>query len=41
MLIELNVGNLIEPFSGRRWMPAEIDREIALRVGRLQTYDIN
>ncbi len=24
MLIELNVGNLIEPFSGRRWNQAEI-----------------
>jgi acyl-CoA synthetase (AMP-forming)/AMP-acid ligase II len=34
MLIELNVGNLVEPFGGRRWDKAEIHRQIALRVGR-------
>jgi acyl-CoA synthetase (AMP-forming)/AMP-acid ligase II len=37
MLIELNVGNLIEPFSGRRWDQAEIHRQVALRVGRFQS----
>lgn len=40
MLIELNLGNLIEPFSGRRWSPAEINRQIALRVGRLQSLGV-
>lgn len=37
MLIELNVGNLVEPFGGRRWEKAEIHRQVALRVGRLQS----
>ena len=37
MLIELNAGNLIEPFGGRRWSQAEIRRQIALRVGRFQS----
>ena len=37
MLIELNAGNLIEPFGGRRWSQAEIHRQIALRVGRFQS----
>ena len=36
MLMELRVGCLVEPFSGRRWSPAEIQREVALRVGRLR-----
>lgn len=37
MLVELNLGNLVEPLSGRRWDKAEIRRQIALRVGRLQS----
>ena len=37
MLIELNAGNLSEPFGGRRWSQAEIHRQIALRVGRFQS----
>ncbi len=36
MLIKLNVGELVEPFGGRRWQRAEIHRQIALRVGRFQ-----
>jgi acyl-CoA synthetase (AMP-forming)/AMP-acid ligase II len=36
MLLELQVGNLIEPFSGRRWSRAEIGVEIARRVARFQ-----
>ena len=36
MLLELEVGNLIEPFSGRRWDRAEIIRQVALRVARFQ-----
>ncbi len=36
MLITLNVGELVEPFGGRRWNKAEIHRQIALRIGRFQ-----
>jgi acyl-CoA synthetase (AMP-forming)/AMP-acid ligase II len=36
MLLELQVGNLIEPFSGRRWDPAEIRRQVARRMARFQ-----
>lgn len=36
MLLELTVGNLIEPFSGRRWDRAEILPQIARRVARFQ-----
>jgi acyl-CoA synthetase (AMP-forming)/AMP-acid ligase II len=37
MLIELNVGNLVEPFGGRRWDKPEIHRQVALRLGRFQS----
>jgi oxalate---CoA ligase len=37
MLIELIVGNLVEPFGGRRWDKAEIHRQVALRAGRFQS----
>jgi oxalate---CoA ligase len=37
MLIELNVGNLVEPFGGRRWDKAEIHRQVTLRLGRFQS----
>jgi len=40
MLIELNLGNLIEPLSGRRWDQAEIGRQIALRVARFGSLDL-
>ena len=36
MLLELQVGNLVEPFSGRRWERADIQREIARRVARFE-----
>ena len=36
MLLEQQVGNLLEPFSGRRWDHAEISRQIARRVARFQ-----
>jgi acyl-CoA synthetase (AMP-forming)/AMP-acid ligase II len=36
MLIELEFGNIVEPFSGRRWDRAEMHRQIALRLGRFQ-----
>ena len=37
MLIELNAGNLIEPFGRRRWSQTEIHRQIAFRVGSFQS----
>ncbi len=36
MPIELGVGILAEPFSGRRWDRAEIHRQIGLRIARFQ-----
>jgi acyl-CoA synthetase (AMP-forming)/AMP-acid ligase II len=36
MLLELTPGNLIEPFSGRRWDRNEIQRQAALRIARFQ-----
>ena len=36
MLLELSVGNLIEPVSGRRWDRAEISRQVARRIARFQ-----
>jgi acyl-CoA synthetase (AMP-forming)/AMP-acid ligase II len=36
MSLELNVGNLIEPLSGRRWNESEIFRQVAHRIGRFQ-----
>ncbi len=36
MFIELTVGNLIEPVSGRRWDRAEISRQVARRIARFQ-----
>ncbi len=36
MFLEAYVGNLLEPFSGRRWDRAEIQRQVALRVARFQ-----
>lgn len=40
MLMQLQVGSLVEPFSGRRWLPDEIRRQVALRVGRLQALGV-
>lgn len=36
MHLELTVGNLVEPFSGRRWDCTEINRQVARRVARFQ-----
>lgn len=36
MLLELQVGNLVEPFSGRRWDRAEISLQVARRIARFQ-----
>jgi acyl-CoA synthetase (AMP-forming)/AMP-acid ligase II len=36
MLLELNVGNLIEPISGRRWDRAEISCQVARRIARFK-----
>lgn len=35
MLMNLNVGNLTEPISGRAWDKAEIGKQTALRIARL------
>ena len=37
MFLELSVGDLIEPFSGRRWDRAENSRQIARRVARFRS----
>lgn len=36
MLLDLQVGCLVEPFSGRRWEREEIHRQVARRVARFQ-----
>ncbi|MEO6624592.1 MAG: AMP-binding protein, partial [Burkholderiaceae bacterium] len=36
MFLDLQVGNLTEPISGRAWDRAEVVREVALRVARYQ-----
>lgn len=36
MLLQLTVGNLIEPVGGRRWDRAEISRQVARRIARFQ-----
>jgi acyl-CoA synthetase (AMP-forming)/AMP-acid ligase II len=35
-MLELDAGNLIEPFSGRRWDRAEIARQVARRIARFR-----
>ena len=40
MLLELQVGNLIEPFSDRRWDRAEIKRQVARRIIRFQAREL-
>ncbi len=41
MLIDLKVGNLVEPFGDRQWKRGEIGRQIALRHGRFQRLGIS
>ena len=36
MLLELKVGKLVEPFTGRSWEPGEINRQVARRMARFQ-----
>lgn len=36
MLLELTVGSLVEPLSGRRWDRAEVTRQVARRIARFQ-----
>ncbi len=36
MIIDLNLGDLVEPFSARRWNERDVRRQIARRIGRLQ-----
>ncbi|MDQ3120496.1 MAG: acyl--CoA ligase [Verrucomicrobiota bacterium] len=40
MLLELQVGNLVEPFSGRRWDRSEIQRQVARRVARFLAHGL-
>jgi hypothetical protein len=40
MLLELQVGNLIEPFSDRRWDRTEIKRQVARRIIRFQAREL-
>jgi len=37
MFVDLSVGNLAEPVSGRRWERQEIGRQVALRIARFQS----
>jgi acyl-CoA synthetase (AMP-forming)/AMP-acid ligase II len=36
MSLELSVGNLIEPLSGRRWSAAHVEHEVERRIARFQ-----
>ncbi len=40
MLLELNVGNLMEPVGGRRWDRPEISRQVARRIARFRKYGL-
>ena len=40
MLLELTVGSLVEPFSGRRWDRAEVMRQVARRIARFQKHGL-
>ena len=40
MFIDLQVGNLAEPVSGRKWDRSTITREVALRIARFQRHGL-
>ena len=40
MLLDLSVGNLIEPVSGRRWDRAEISCQVARRIARFKKHGL-
>lgn len=40
MFLDLQPGHLVEPIGGRRWDPATVAREVALRVGRFQAHGL-
>ena len=40
MFLDLQVGNLAEPISGRAWDRAQVAREVALRIARFQRYGL-
>lgn len=40
MLLDLQIGALAEPVSGRRWDNAAIDREVACRIARLRAHGL-
>ena len=35
MFLDLHVGNLIEPLTGRRWTPADLHMRVEARIGAL------
>ena len=41
MFLDLQVGNLCEPISGRSWDRAAIQREVGLRVARFQRHGLS
>ena len=40
MFLDLDVGNLVEPISGRRWSQADVHHEIAKRIARFQRHGL-
>lgn len=40
MFLDLNVGQIVEPISGRKWTQAEIHHEIAKRTARFQRHGL-
>lgn len=40
MFLDLNVGQLVEPISGRKWTPDEVHHEIAKRIARFQRHGL-
>lgn len=40
MFLDLQIGNLTEPVSGRRWDRSAIAREVACRIARFQTHGL-
>ena len=41
MFLDLNVGNLAEPISGRRWSREQIGHEVGKRIARFQRQGLN
>lgn len=41
MLLDLRIGNLTEPVTGRRWDRPEVLRQVAARIGRFQSEGVS